>query len=107
MKSLVIDLEKAFKQIKDQEGRSLDKHLKLMKIKEKIPNDIVFIKQIKAQINQKISFIQKLPKAGFALRWTRAHMRLISHIKHIEELEKRQRELEAELASLKKKWFRG
>lgn len=107
MKNLVVDLEYAFKQIKHQEGRSLDQYLKLMRLKQKFPNDIVFFKQIMSQINQKISFVQKLPKAGFALRWTRAHMRLISHIRHIEELEKRQRELEMELASLKKKWFRG
>lgn len=108
MKDLSKLLEVEFAKIKQTQGNEIQLHLKKALFFEKLPlQKHPLIKEANNLINVSLQKINKLPRAGFALRWTKAHLKLISHVKRLEELEKRQKELESEISSLKKKWFRG
>lgn len=108
MKDISKLLESELQKIRAAEGNDLKNHLLKVSFLQKIPlkNHPAFSK-VSFLINAGKQKIDKLPRAGFAVRWSKAHLKLITHIKRIEDLEKRQRELENEISILKKKWFRG
>jgi len=48
-----------------------------------------------------------MKKIGFPFRYLRILSKLVSYVKRIEELEKRNARLEKELLDMKKQWFSG